>query len=197
MNNNLIDKSSDFSKISHLEVNTLKKKVEILQSENVLMKKQLENARRAKGTDAFALNIDSSERYQNMIDEYKNEIEYLKTQLNSARKQASQNESYKTIEELNKTIKEQKIKIDELKDDKMILQIKIDTLNRELSLKDNEIMELKEDNELGLKSDTVQHLRDANMRMTKEIGRLQDQLRKLESFNRSSMSSSRNQQTLI
>ena len=192
VNNHKIDKSSDNNRIAQLEIDTLKRKVETLKTENEYMKKQLESARSAKRADNFSLNGDSSDHYQQMIKTYKNEIEDLKSEIRRLKSQTSQGESSRMDDFYIKTIEEQKQRISALQQEKTALQTKIDTLNRELMEKNREVSELKHGNAFGVGDDTVDQLRDANKRMTMEIGRLQDQLRRMESFNKTSMMSSMN-----
>lgn len=185
--NNKLDKTSDVSKTQQMEVDMLKRRVEILKMENDQMKKQLENAKGAKRADNFTINNDESERHRQMINTYIKEIEELKNEVRKLKNQPIQTESSNLADFYMKTIEEQKMKITSLQQEKTALQIKIDTLNRELMEKNREVSEMKQTNGYGVGDQTVDQLRDANKRMTIEIGRLQDQLRKLDSFSKNSM----------
>lgn len=180
------DKPSDIGRITQLEVETLKRKIDTLKSENEFMKRQLENARGAKRADSFS----GMERDNHMAKDYIKQIEDLKAEVRRLKSQVGQGDTSRMDDFYLKTIEDQKQKISTLQQEKTTLQIKIDTLNRELMEKAREISELKQGNALGVGNETVDYLRDANKRMTIEIGRLQDQLRRMESLNKTSMISS-------
>ena len=193
VNNARNDRSGDGGKMAQLEIDTLKRKIETLKGENEYMKKQLENARTAqKANDIFGYNGDGADYSQKMVQRYKAEIDELKSEVTRLKSQRPQGDTSRMDEFYAKTIEEQKQKISALQQEKTALQSKIDTLNRELMEKNREVSELKQGNAHGVGDETVDHLREANKRMTKEIGRLQDQLRRMESFNKTSMISSMN-----
>lgn len=184
------DKSADFDRLSKFEIEALKKKVDTLKSENEYIKKQLENARSAKNADNISFSGEEAGKYQQMLKGYTTEIEELKTELRRLKSNPAQPENSRMEDFYIKTIEEQKQKISSLQQEKTALQIKIDTLNRDLMQKNREISDLKEGMRIGGGDDNTDQLREANKRMTMEIGRLQDQLRRLDSFNKTSMMSS-------
>lgn len=186
------ERPSENNKLAQLEIDTLKRKVETLKSENDMVKKQLENARGAQRADSFTLNGEGGDRYQQSLKNYIREIEDLKSELRRLKNQPGPADTSRMDDFYSKTIEEQRQKISTLQQEKTALQMKIDTLNRELMEKNREISEMKQGNEMGVGDETVDNLREANKRMTVEIGRLQDQLRRMDSLNKSSMMSFNN-----
>lgn len=186
-----VEKLSDDTRMAQLEFDTLKRRVETLKAENEHLKRQLESSKEAKSAN-FASNNAENDKYQKLLKDYLRQIDGLKAELNTLKKGPMQADNSNRDDLYVRTIEEQKQKINTLQQEKTALQIKIDTLNKELMDKNREIADLKQNNVYGVDEETVNHLREANKRLTVEIGRLQDQFRKMESINRSSMVSSMN-----
>ena len=185
------EKNKDFGR-NHLEMETFKMKLETSKRENTLLKKQLDQARSNALNNSRTSRNDSTNnlKYQAMIKRYMKQIEELRQEnriLNEKKNtfqnpNPNQNNSF----EIKKKIEMQQKRINILMEEKMDLERKIENLNNELKRKDKMLIESKKNGNSG-ENEKMRRLMEANMRMTEEINRLQEQFRKMESQNRSSL----------
>lgn len=178
----------DFGR-NNLEFETLKMKLETSKRENNLLKKQLDQARHnALNNSRSSQNNSNNLKYQTMIKRYMKQIEELRQEnrILSEKKSFSQAPNRNNYESFQKKIDLHKKRINILMEEKMDLERKVENLNNELKRKDRMLIESKKNGNLG-ENEKMKRLMEANMRMTEEINRLQEQFRKMESQNRSSL----------
>lgn len=179
----------DQSKVLVSENEALRVKVESLKKENQLIRHELEKTRAAKqaqgGAPSPAPVGKFSAQDQAVLDKYAAEIEQLKK------------ENAKLVEESGPVVREFSdqnapdlaSRLQAANTEKALLEEEIQQLMETIGYKDKEIESLRLE---GGNGDVTRRLVEANKKMVIEIGRMQEQIRRFESFSRDSIMNSFN-----
>jgi len=165
------------------ENDALRQKNETARKEIQLLKAEVE---KLKLQESPVVNGNGPAQSQSALREYQAQIESLQQensrlkQLVNSRSNVGKNDNEGIIQNLQRTVAS-------LEREKSHLQEEVKNLQRELAIKNKELVRMSEQNRDDMNQDTIQNLIEANKRMTAEITRLQEQIRKMESFSRDSM----------
>ncbi len=170
----------DQARIIISENEALRQKVESVRKENVLIKSQTERLKQ-NGQQTAKL----SSKDQAMLDSYTAELETLKKE--NQRLKAENGPVLKEFSDQSGPDLAAKIKA--ASQEKLSLEEKAQRLMEQIDYKEREIENLRME---GSDGEAVRKMVEANKKMALEINRLQDQIRKLESFSRDSLINSIN-----
>ena len=175
--------SDDKALTLKFENDALKQKNETARKEIQVLRAEIEKLRLQEGTtvngNGQALSQTATREYQTQIEKLQQENLRLK-QLVNTRSLVAKSENDDAVEDLQRALADSE-------KEKNKLQEEVKILKRELELKNKELVRLSDQNRDDMNQDTIQNLIEANKRMKAEIDRLQEQIRKMESFSRDSM----------
>jgi len=179
----------DQSKVLVTENGALRQKVESLKKENQVIKHELDKTKTVKkttgGTPAPGAPIKFSPQDQAILDKYAAEIEHLKK------------ENARLVEESGPVVREFSdhnapdlaSRLQVANTEKVLLEEEIQRLMEQVGYKEREIESLRLE---GGNTEVTRKLVEANKKMVIEIGRMQEQIRRFESFSRDSLINSFN-----
>jgi chromosome segregation ATPase len=167
-----------------IENDALKQKIETNRKENNMLRSDLERLKlKEENSNREPNPVPQAQKllkeYQDQISSLQQENQKLRQSLNS-KISTGKHDNEEIVSDLQKMVSA-------LETEKGQLLQKIDSLQTEIAYKNRELVRLHELGGEDTNQETIQNLINANKRMTVEINRLQEQIRKMESFSRDSM----------